>query len=30
MSQLTELHAFFPDHRLCGDLDAGVNVSADA
>jgi len=25
MSLLTELDAFFTDHRLCGDLDAGVD-----
>jgi hypothetical protein len=24
VSLLTELDAFFTDHRLCGDLDAGV------
>ena len=24
MSLLTELDAFFTDHRQCGDLDAGV------
>jgi len=24
MSLLTELDAFFTDHRLCADLDAGV------
>jgi hypothetical protein len=24
MSPLTELDAFFTDHRQCGDLDAGV------
>jgi hypothetical protein len=24
MSLLTDLDAFFTDHRLCGDLDAGV------
>jgi len=25
MSLLTELDAFFTDHRRCGDLDAGVD-----
>ena len=25
MSLLTELDAFFTDHRQCGDLDAGVD-----
>jgi hypothetical protein len=24
VSLLTELDAFYTDHRLCGDLDAGV------
>jgi hypothetical protein len=24
MSLLTDLDAFYTDHRLCGDLDAGV------
>jgi hypothetical protein len=25
VSPLTELDAFFTDHRQCGDLDAGVD-----
>jgi hypothetical protein len=25
VSLLTELDAFFTDHRLCGELDAGVD-----
>jgi hypothetical protein len=25
VSLLPELDAFFTDHRLCGDLDAGVD-----
>jgi hypothetical protein len=25
MSLLTDLDAFFTDHRRCGDLDAGVD-----
>jgi hypothetical protein len=25
MSPLTDLDAFYTDHRLCGELDAGVD-----